>query len=331
VEFVTLIAESPYNDPWYNIALEEAMLHQLQQGQVVLYLWQNQHTVVIGRNQNAWKECRCQLLEEEGGKLARRMSGGGAVYHDLGNLNFTFLLGRHQYDLAKQLQVILNALAGVGIQAEFSGRNDLTVLGRKFSGNAYYYHRDSALHHGTILVNADFAQAGRYLQPSKQKMQSKGVESVGSRVINLADLVPGLSIAQVKEQLIKSFVSLYGGNGTELDLAPLLEEADALHEHYSSWEWRYGKTPAFALSYETRFSWGELTVGLGVKNGHIVDAVVYSDALQYTLTDHVRSALLQTPFESSAIAQALEGISAGDAAPYVKDVKHWLVTQVKSA
>ena len=129
----TRIIKSLSHDPWVNLAIEEHLLEQVTEDEVILYLWQNENTVVIGRNQNAWKECKHLDLEREGGKLARRLSGGGAVYHDLGNLNFTFIMNKKHYDLSKQLTVILQAVKKLGIKAEFSGRNDLVIEEKQFS------------------------------------------------------------------------------------------------------------------------------------------------------------------------------------------------------
>ena len=327
----TFIAQSASHDPWYNLALEELLLQRVQPGEVILYLWQNEQTVVIGRNQNAWRECRCQLLESEGGKLARRLSGGGAVYHDLGNLNFTFLTTRSHYDLSKQLGVILDALVALGVQAEFSGRNDLTAAGRKFSGNAYYYYKDAAMHHGTILVHTDFAKAARYLQPSQQKMEAKGVRSVSSRIINLTELVPDLTIHKVIEGLRTSFVKLYGGEGTELDLGVYHGKAQELYARYASWQWRYGQTPAFDLSFTTRFPWGEVTVECAVQQGRIVDVAVYSDALVYTLTDYVRSVLLGSTFSPAAVEAAFAALEAEELSAELGDVQAWLVAEIAKA
>ena len=211
--FKTRIVRSTSFDPWYNLALEEHLLRTIGPDQVVLYLWQNQGTVVIGRNQNAWKQCRCRELEADGKKLARRLSGGGAVYHDLGNLNFTFIMERRNYNLERQLGVILKAVGKQGIEAEFSGRNDIVVQGRKFSGNAFYFEELSAYHHGTILVDVDFEDMTRYLQVSQAKMRSKAIESVQARVVNLKSLNPDISIETMAAALAEAFVEVYGGEG----------------------------------------------------------------------------------------------------------------------
>ena len=168
--------------------------------------------MVIGRNQNPWKECRTALLTEEGGHLARRLSGGGAVFHDLGNLNFTFLMPAADYDLPRQLAVIERACQSLGIPAARSGRNDLLAEGRKFSGNAFYQHAGKAYHHGTLMLDVDLEMVQRYLSPSKAKLAAKGVDSVRSRVVNLREFVPDLTIPQLADALIAALAEVYAGS-----------------------------------------------------------------------------------------------------------------------
>ena len=216
-------------DPYENLALEQTLLERAGEGELILYLWQNARTVVIGRNQNPWKECRTTLLAEEGGHLARRLSGGGAVFHDLGNLNFTFLMREEDYDLSRQLSVIELACSRLGVPVERSGRNDLLAGGRKFSGNAFYKHNGRAYHHGTLMVDVDLDMVQRYLSPSRAKLQAKGVDSVRSRVVNLRELVPTLTVAQLSDALIDALAEVYavGDDDARRAIVPPLSDAPA--------------------------------------------------------------------------------------------------------
>ena len=201
--------ESDQVNPYKNLAVEEYLLLHCEDKECILYLWQNQNTVVIGRNQNAWKECKVTKLEEENGYLARRLSGGGAVYHDLGNLNFTFLVNKDEYSLEKQLQVIINAMGRLGLKVEKSGRNDILIDGKKFSGNAFYEQEKHCYHHGTIMVDVNKEILSRYLTVSKDKLKSKGVDSVKSRVTNLREYLPKLTLEELKKALRESFEEVY--------------------------------------------------------------------------------------------------------------------------
>ena len=153
---------------------------------------------------------------DENGRIARRTSGGGAVFHDLGNLNFSFLVGRPLYDLYKQLSVIIDMANSFGISAEFTGRNDITVDGKKFSGNAFAHSKHASLHHGTLLINVDKLNLGKYLNPSKDKLKSKGVKSVKSRICNLNEY-GGITIDSAKEALHKSFEKIYESKAQIID------------------------------------------------------------------------------------------------------------------
>ena len=271
-------------NPWRNLAVEKYLADKIEKGDVVFYLWQNEHTVVIGRNQNAIRECKAQLLEEEGGYLARRTTGGGAVYHDLGNLNFTFLASPERYDLEKQLKVIQIACRKFGVETHFSGRNDIiTEEGFKFSGNAFSKNSRCNIQHGTLMVNVDVSQLGRYLTPSKEKMKAKGVKSVQSRVCNLKDLNPEITTDQMRQALKESFFELYG-DFSELDPAACENpEVQETYDLYSSWDWKFGKSPECETSCSKRFDWGEVEVWLRLKNMYIEEIKVYSDMLDVDL------------------------------------------------
>ena len=291
-----LVCESPLTDPHYNLALEETLLARAEDA-VILYLWQNQNTVVIGRNQNPWKECRTALLQQEGGHLARRLSGGGAVFHDLGNLNFTFLMPQPLYDLEKQLAVIQRAVRSFGIEAERSGRNDILARGRKFSGNAFYKNGKAAYHHGTILIGADLDRLSRYLNPSKAKLAAKGVDSVRSRVGNLRELKPGLSIGDMKAALTAAFAEIYGGAVEKLEVTP----DPALAERYGSWEWNFGQRLPFSFEWEDRLDFGCVRIEAEVENGIIRSAKVFSDAMDWQLPERLEAALTGTRLDGAAL------------------------------
>jgi len=313
-------------DPWINLAAEEFLLQRLGPDEAMLYLWQNQHTVVVGRHQNAWRECHVARLEGDGGKLARRLSGGGAVYHDLGNLNFTFLLPKQAYDLHRQLKVILSAARAVGVEAEFSGRNDILALGRKFSGNAFYHGQRSSYHHGTILIDVDMGVLANYLNVPAEKMTAKGVASVKSRVINLRELVPTLSIEDMKSALARAFVAEYGGSGEEYSLGEFTDTAEftALYAKYSSWDFRLGKSPDFDITYETRFPWGGIEIGLTVSGGVVEGARIYSDAMEAELIEPMADSLLGTSFARACLAERLLLLSKGHSSPLIAEVAAWL-------
>lgn len=284
-------------DPYFNLAVEQYLLENVEPGCCILYLWQNQNTVVIGRNQNAWKECRTTLLEKEGGRLARRLSGGGAVFHDLGNLNFTFLASIEDYDLERQFSVILEACRNLGIQAERSGRNDVLAEGQKFSGNAFYRNGRRAYHHGTLLVDADMERMGRYLNPDRAKLSAKGVNSIRSRVINLKELLPELTIPCLKAHMVKTFEKVYDLPVQKICLDQLDQPAiDALCRRNRTWEWNYGRRIPFTFACGDRFSWGSIQLQLQAESGVIRHAQVYSDAMDWQIAPTLEKSLIGCRF-----------------------------------
>ena len=309
----TFVIASDSHDPYRNLAIEEELL-TLAQEATVLYLWQNANTVVIGRNQNPWKECHTTLLEQEDGHLARRLSGGGAVYHDLGNLNFTFLMPQADFDIPKQQHVLLSTLRDLGLRPELSGRNDILCDGRKVSGCAFYKNGKAAYHHGTLLLDVDREKLSRYLSPSKAKLQSKGVDSVRSRVVNLKELDPSITADTLKQALIENFHRFLGGFDEFLEPGDLnAARIEALTEKYRSWEWNYGQKLPFTLEYEDRFPWGGLEIQLQVEHGIIQQAKAYSDSINWELVPTLERCLPGCRLEPAALRECLNhsGLSEG--------------------
>lgn len=306
------IYESGSFDPFVNLAAEQHLLESVDSGCCLLYLWQNENTVVIGKNQNPWVECRVSLLESEGGHLARRLSGGGAVFHDLGNLNFTFVMPTEAYDLQKQQRVLLEACRAFGIPAELSGRNDLIADGRKFSGNAFYHNGHRSYHHGTLLVDADEEKLSRYLTPSRAKLEAKGVPSVRFRVVNLKELCPSLTIDGLKKALVDAFEGVYGLKSEPLPFTEADERRVAeLRETYASWAWRFGQKLPFTFRCEGRFPWGGVELQLDVKGGIIRAVKLYTDAIDHGLATETEAALTGCRFALPVLEKALQPVSHG--------------------
>ncbi|MCL2166247.1 MAG: lipoate--protein ligase [Clostridiales bacterium] len=309
----TLVTGS--TDPYLNLAVEEYLLNGLLPDECIFYLWQNAKTVVIGRNQNAYKECRTDKLHADGGFLARRLSGGGSVYHDLGNLNFTFLANEADFDVARQLSVILRALEDYGIYAEKSGRNDISINERKFSGNAFYQHKERCYHHGTILVDVDMSKMNAYLQVSADKLRSHSVESVRSRVINLKELNPAIDIPSVRLSLLRAFEEIYGRAAIPLDIRELKqEEISVLREKYASAEWLYGERMQADYSFGRRFSWGEVEFLFRIRGESIADVRIFSDAMDAEVMGLFADNLRGVPFRAQAVHEAVSA-AAEEAGP----------------
>lgn len=301
------------SNPYNNLALEEYLVNNVEPGECILYLWQNEKTVVIGKNQNPWKECRIKELEEDGGKLVRRLSGGGAVFHDLGNLNFTFVVNKEDYDLDKQLEVIIKAANNFSIPAKKTGRNDITVDGRKFSGNAFYSDGKHSYHHGTILINVNMENLSKYLNVSRDKLVSKGVESVKSRVINLSEYNENLNIETMKKQLIQAFSEVYGKTPDPIDHTQLnYEEIEQLSKKYSSWDWIFGKKMEFNYSIEKRLEWGNIDIEFHVEAGVITECMAYSDAMDIWFISQIPDYFKNCLFTTESLIQRLKEIDNKD-------------------
>ncbi len=308
---------SPSKDGWQNLAMDEWFLDTMGPEDVLLYFYINAPAVIIGKNQNPWKECDLAAMEKDTVRLVRRITGGGAVYHDEGNLNFSFIVGKDIYDVPRQLEVILQAVRSFGIDCAFSGRNDLLAEGRKFSGNAFCARGDLRQHHGTLLLNSDLGRLQNYLHPDPKKLKAKGVESVRSRVANL-----GVETDAMLRAIRRAFEETYG-EVTDLTVTPeQLAQVVPYYEKQSSWEWRMGKTPSFDLELSERFPWGGIDLQLTLKDGRVTEAKVWSDAMDAELPDRVAAALTSCRCSSEALHDALQGPDE-----HLNDIASFLLTQ----
>lgn len=276
-----IILGNQYN-PYLNLAVESNLLDNFLPNTISLFLWKNKQTVVIGTNQNPYSECDTESLLNEGGFLARRRTGGGAVYHDLGNLNFSFVADKNIYDVKRQMQVIQKALLDFNLETEVSGRNDITYQGRKFSGNAFAKTKNQGLHHGTILIKTDSERLQKYLKVKPAKLHKHGVKSVSSRVINLSE-VAEITSENIIPHLIKAFEEVYQGTASIINFDDLCDEkAIRLSQHIGSDEYLFGKWKEFHTKKSATFDWGsiDLDIDIDEENGIIKDINIASDSLE---------------------------------------------------
>lgn len=293
-------------DPKFNLSVEEWLMDCSEINDVVLFLWQNENTIVIGRNQNPYKECDVKRLEEDRVQLVRRLSGGGAVYHDLGNLNFTFIASDGNYNLESNMSIILDAVSQFGINGHFNGRNDLLADERKFSGNAFVSDKGFNCHHGTLLVDVDLDKLSEYLTVSPLKLQSKGIDSVSSRVVNLKELSPQITIGHLKDALIKCFNKFYQAKAQPIILKENIIDVAAYIKKYSSWKWNYSESPDFTISVEDRFDWGIIEINLDVSDGVIQNCKVFTDAVIAVDFKSLEEGFKQKSFKESSLLEGIE-------------------------
>jgi lipoate-protein ligase A len=323
---------SDSHDPWFNLATEDFLFKHTEESAVILFLWRNSPSVVIGRAQNPYLECQLAQMEQDDVLLARRQSGGGTVYHDLGNLNFTFISptsGPYSYAKEVNFNVVLEALSSLNIPAIRSPRNDLWISyhgeNRKISGSAFRETKHRAFHHGTLLIDSNLDRLSRYLAPSTKKIEAKGVKSVRSPVINLIKIQPTLTMAEVQTALITSFQAYYGPASIEtLCLQTLAKESslNQTYEEYRSWEWRFGRTLPFHQTLEKCFPCGETTLSLKVENGIIQTALFLKQPYSAEEIAPYEQALTLKRYERMALQDALLPLT------HLKDIQSWLMTEI---
>jgi lipoate-protein ligase A len=301
--------ESPSTDPAFNLALEQYVFDVLSLEDEFFMLWQNRDAVIIGLHQNAAEELNGPFIEENGISVVRRLSGGGAVFHDLGNLNFTFITAApdaEKLDFRISSAPIVEALRGLGVPAEASGRNDITAGGRKFSGNARYLRDGKLMHHGTILFDTDFDRMAQALRVPEDKFESKGVKSVRARVTNLRPLLKkDMTLTEFWAYLRESIVikrNMTAYTLTERDL----EAVEALRRaRYGTWEWNYGRSPEYGVEKRRRIPGvGAVRITMRVENGGIAAFATDGDYFGRPGGD-VAAALLGMRLEKNALLEAL--------------------------
>ena len=303
----------PGSDPAFNLALEQYAFDALPRSRNWFLLWQNHNTVVIGRHQNTLAEINEAAVRERGASVVRRLSGGGAVYHDLGNLNFTFIQDAaqgNQLDLSLFCRPVAQALQAMGVDAQVSGRNDITINGKKFSGNAQYVREGRVMHHGTILYDSDLDAVNQVLKPDPEKIQAKGAPSVHARVTTVrSHMLQPVPLAQFKARLLEEIsrerpMEPYSLTNADLDAVQAIKEA-----RYDRWEWNYGASPPCGLLRRRRVEGcGLVEIRLCLENGKISSAAFSGDFFSAAEPDGLARILQGCPLHDSDLRSRLASV-----------------------
>ncbi|PLR86691.1 lipoate--protein ligase [Bacillus sp. V33-4] len=301
-------------DPRINLAIEEYALKNLDINETYLLFYINEPSIIIGKNQNTIEEINTEYVESKGIHVVRRLSGGGAVYHDLGNLNFSFITkddGESFHNFKKFTEPVIAALQKLGVNAELSGRNDIVAEGRKISGNAQFSTRGRMFSHGTLLFKSEIEHVVSALNVKKDKIESKGIKSIRSRVANISEfLADPISIEQFKDLLLKNIFS----NEEDIPQYKLTEDDwkkinQISEERYQNWDWNYGKSPKFNLQHSHRFPVGQIDVRLEVNKGGIENCKIYGDFFGVGDVSEIEDKLTGIKYGKSDIEAALEGVN----------------------
>lgn len=304
-------------DPRFNLALEQFVFDNLDRTHDYFMLWRNDNAVIVGKHQNAAGEINAEYVRKQNIHVVRRLSGGGAVYHDLGNVNFTFIMSgdnNKPFDFGGFCRPVVRALAALGVTADVNGRHDMTIDGKKFSGNAQYRKRGRVLHHGTILYDSDLSVLSKALMVQKDKIESKAVKSVRSRVANIKDYMAGdIGVERLMEELrdamFKEFaMEPYSLTDSDLDATRRLQR-----EVYDTWEWNFGESPAYSIRKERRVDGcGTIEVHMNVEKGAIRRIVFFGDYFGNADSAELGCLLQGARLERAHLREVLATTAIGD-------------------
>ena len=322
--------ESRSTNPYYNLALEEYIFNNMDPSESYFLLWQNANTIVVGKFQNTHEEINQEAVDANEIKVVRRLSGGGAVYHDEGNLNFTFIVskeGNKEFDFSIFVKPIIKALSDLGIKAEFTGRNDITIDGLKISGNSQYIKNNRVLHHGCIMLDSNLDKVKDALRVKEAKFESRSVKSVRSRITTINEHAPSKISMETFKKAIKDNVF----RDTEVREYCLTEDDQAEiakleKEKYSTWEWNYGFSKKYSMRREKKFDSGLVSVDLEVNGGRITDIRITGDffgsgdisRLEEKMVGLMLDDQLESNLEKLDIPGYIHGVSAKDLSLLIK-------------
>ncbi len=307
-----LLISTNNTNPYFNLAMEEYFLKNTTED--IFMLWRNENTIIVGKNQNTLAEINYDYVKENEVKVVRRQSGGGAVFHDLGNINFTFISCNDNSfsDFKRFTMPIIDALKNLGICATFSGRNDLLIDNQKFSGNAQYNYKDKVMHHGTLLFSSEINDLSSALKVKPSKLEGKGVKSVQSRVTNISThLQKDMSVLEFRDYLL-DFMNKDDNKVYELSESDIAEINKLVGEKYSTWEWNFGHSPKYTLNNEIKCTGGHIEFSLNVNNGLISEIKFFGDFFGKQDISHVETLLTNINHDESSIKEVLNSIIIND-------------------
>jgi len=309
-----LLINNTSTNAYFNLAMEEYFLKNTNED--IFMLWRNESAIIVGKNQNTLSEINYEYVKQNKIKVVRRQSGGGAVFHDLGNINFTFISCNDNSfsDFKRFTMPIIDALKNLNIQAEFSGRNDLLIDNQKFSGNAQYNYKNKVMHHGTLLFSSEINDLSSALKVKPSKFIGKSVKSVKSRVTNIANhLEQDITVLEFKNYLMNFINSKYENNCLyQLSEEDINEINKLVEDKYNTWQWNFGHSPKYALNNEIKYPGGNIEFSLNVEKGLIKEIKFFGDFFGKKDVSYIEDLLKNTNHNEASIRSILNNIDIND-------------------